>query len=981
MEANNTLIDQLFSALKDNIFRIPKVMSFHTVMYDISKDFQHATMNNQKSKIYFADNLAKESMMSLFSVGKSRLPPRTSLNNEIYNTLSDKQTLYFTSGKADTFLSYDISPSSNIGLSKKGIIEEPIDNFFKNLASLPIKNSDIASSTSIKSIDVMLSTFFKGTTIHFYSLFNPTLSINQMQSGDAAINLFCTNQLTEYEYNFIYSYFAPWSAACSTQTFFILVNKESIRSAVSAIMARNMSHNLGSHFISNTKNYFGKLADEVEDVQRKKDCRGIKHTLQYIQERMDFIATIVSSDRFPYSPVNVKSQIFDELTPDEFGFRHGKATTNFLLDFLVYSETISKGTNKKYSSNKIELTLSLITKEDNVIYRFGASPKNEDKEAREVFAKRNLAVPGGILGRHAIFTIIENIIRNSSKHDKGSIPNSGLNVSIRLNIVNDNLSNIIIFDNKNNAKKVKDTILELYQGTQILEENGSIDKGNKGLKEMLIATLWLNNVNLSDWLAKYDTLKNNKDGKLKMLSQYLEIMSVDSNGEENTAEASHLGYKIKIKPFKQVYSIKPSEEEFILYKDIADVNADIVTADKDYYILTNEGERITKDITPKLSTVFPRFVESKDGSDPIALMKKSLVNRGLIAEETLNSLSIDIVPDYQTETPINELNKYNIYSSDNDIADPSVIKIIYKNHLSVNEKEIEKSLKRYSNAEYIDSISGGDFTHTLTEEFFLKDELNRLKIIESALCKIVIVDERIFNNYAHGQMPQGTSQKMIVSSDEFNEIIGFISKSRQRKEPLVKIASEIEDKYLIKLSTTDLLSENLTGCIQNAFQKLEQSEKEKPQITNEYENYHKFLEKKGVFIYNITPASGEIIPTEGIPIKLDSKEKIINSPTFFSIHLSLIESLIKERQLAYPEAEKSVIIRNIMDSLHASFGKPQFMMIHSGRGNLSKELEEELKDKAFMSLSAIEASLYDSKYFLTQLLCSNCYFGKGKINL
>ena len=763
------------------------------------------------------------------------------------------------------------------------------------------------------------------------------------------------------------------------------IQKESIKSAISAIMARNMSHNLGSHFISNTKNYFGQLADnENENDQRRRDYRGIKHTLQYIQERMDFIATIVSSDKFPYGPVNVKSQIFDELTPDEFGCRHEKETTNFLLDFLVYSEAISKCTNEEYSSNKVRLTLNLITKDDKTgkLYRFGAIPQGEDQEAREIFAKRNLAVPGGVLGRHALFTIIENVIRNSSKHDKKNIPGSGLNVSVRLNIVDNDASNIVIFDNKGNAEKVKDNIFKLYQETQILDENGSIDKGNKGLKEILIATLWLNNVNLAEWLAKYDSLKNNYDDKLQMLSQYLEIVTVDENGEE-TVEASHLGYKIKIKPFNSVQRIHATENNFILYNDIADVNADIITADKDYYVLTHEKEHIT-DKTPKLSFIFPRFVESKDVSDPVFLMKKSLVNRGLISEDTLNNISIDIVPRSQSIKSICKPAQYNIYNNDSGIVNPLAVKIIYKSHLSIDETEIKKTLDRYPNANYIDSISGGDFTHTLTEEFFLSDELNRLKIIESALCKVVIVDERIFNNYAHGQMPQDKSQEVVEEVDwskKVNEILETIKDLKQGKIPPVKIVGQIKDKYGISLSVRDILSEKVAGHILDVLQKPGQSNETEVKAGGDHEFYHKFLEKKGIYIYNILPATGEIITPDGRSMDLKSGTKIINSPTFLSIHLSLIEGLIKERQISNPGEERSTVVRAIMDRLKICFGNPKFMMVHSGRGNLSKELEDELKDKAFMSLSAIEASLYDSKYFLSQLLCSNCYFGKGKINL
>ena len=125
-----------------------------------------------------------------------------------------------------------------------------------------------------------------------------------------------------------------------------LVKRETVKSAIAAIMSRNMSHNLGSHFISNTKNYFSALVErdfQNSDPKKKKNYRGIKHALQYIQERMDFIATITSTDTYPFGAVNVKAQIFDELTPDDvYGNRPGQESYNFLMDYLVLSEKISK---------------------------------------------------------------------------------------------------------------------------------------------------------------------------------------------------------------------------------------------------------------------------------------------------------------------------------------------------------------------------------------------------------------------------------------------------------------------------------------------------------------------------------------------------------------------------------------------------------------------------------------------------------------
>ena len=49
--------------------------------------------------------------------------------------------------------------------------------------------------------------------------------------------------------------------------------------------------------------------------------------------------------------------------------------------------------------------------------------------------------------------------------------------------------------------------------------------------------------------------------------------------------------------------------------------------------------------------------------------------------------------------------------------------------------------------EYVDSISGGDFTYTLIQPSFVNDYYNLLKIKESVATRLVIIDERIFEHY------------------------------------------------------------------------------------------------------------------------------------------------------------------------------------------------------------------------------------------
>jgi hypothetical protein len=79
------------------------------------------------------------------------------------------------------------------------------------------------------------------------------------------------------------------------------------------------------------------------------------------------------------------------------------------------------------------------------------------------------------------------------------------------------------------------------------------------------------------------------------------------------------------------------------------------------------------------------------------------------------------------------------------------------------------------------------------------------------------------------------------------------------------------------------------------------------------------------------------------------------------------------------EQVKSAIISHIMNQLKTEFGA-KFIAIHSGRGNFSADLEDELKDYPFISLSALEAAFDNSKYFLSQLFYNTIYYGKGNFN-
>lgn len=760
--------------------------------------------------------------------------------------------------------------------------------------------------------------------------------------------------------------------------------EESIKSAISAIMARNMSHNLGSHFISNTKHYFSDLAEKATDTQRQKDYRGIRHTLQYIQERMDFIATIVSTDRFPYGPVNVKSQIFDELTPDEFGERHEKATTNFLLEYIVYSEDISKQSNT--SKSKVKLLLKLISDNGK---KFGGQSKNENQEAKEEFAKLNLAVPGGILGRHAIFTIIENVIRNSAKHDKESIPKDGLTVSIKIG-----KDHLVIFDNKKNANKkingvvLKEELCKRYAEIKILSD-GIIDKSNKGLKEILISALWLNNHSLADWFSEYENIPDKN--KIERLSGVLKVVAVDDNGDV-TDDGENLGYSIALDKYENVYYIKDDivVDNKINYSGISGIKADIIVAKKDYEVLidadTHQNEYAdleSKDVL-RLSNLYPRFYENRDGGGlPAEEMMKAIIERNTgVTVKELNDINIHIEPKNNTSYFDTSNINHCIWHITNEATGIRKNDILYKNHLStLKTEEIDRVLAAYSGAAYIDSISGGDFTGTITQPFFLQDEFSRLKVIESALTEFVIIDERIFKNYGHGlddlsgSHESKNSEVLLYADEIFNEVERLLALGKSGDD----ISDDIAAHYHIELNVSVLMKGDKALIREDIDNKMAQKNSENAPKTMDTESrdhfvaLHKMIERRKLHIYDIDK-NGNIIDLHGMNVAnvIDLNDmKSLCSPTFLSIHLSIIEKIAKENRVKASE---------VMKNLKVIFGNTKFVTIHSGRGNLSAELEEDLKDYAFLSLSAIQAAMDDSKYFLSQLLYNNCYIGKGRLN-
>ena len=365
----------------------------------------------------------------------------------------------------------------------------------------------------------------------------------------------------------------------------IAQRKTAIASAKAAIMSRNMSHNLGSHVMAYLKQHLSSVQDMIRDnvlstlfnseddittpeglIAWNKRCQnlikeqndelsevalpflvGLGKFISYLQERQDFIATIATNYVPYFSTVNFKDFVYDELNPDLRYERHkdrsGLQPDNILLGNIARSEGLARKTNPTMHKEMSEIVLKYRHFDGMPVYDPYGNPLPE-KKYRDIVERiadlenmRTFMVqlPGGVVGRQAIFSIVENVIRNAAKHGKwGQEENKKLELTfdryylediengIKPDYVpegedtldaflkkyygaaldKDNICIVTITDNMSFEKKgtpktecknlaaIRDALIEPYIDNTTVE----MLQTNKGIKEMRISAAWLRGV-------------------------------------------------------------------------------------------------------------------------------------------------------------------------------------------------------------------------------------------------------------------------------------------------------------------------------------------------------------------------------------------------------------------------------------------------------------------------------------------------------
>lgn len=815
----------------------------------------------------------------------------------------------------------------------------------------------------------------------------------------------------------------------------LLMNRyETIKTAVAAIMSRNMSHNLGSHYLFYTKDRLEKIADKSQNMGP--DVRGAAKVLAYLQGRMDYLATIVANDKYPYGSVNFKSQIWDELTIDDFSRRHyntpqkdvfnediegreralshagkmldnlkaklesykesrtlessmkvdsylselflqcrtiGKRnwynrTTNYLLSNLILSEGYSRPDvlYGKNESQPLFLFVSVWNEDTSCFEKFTGANDSQtlaiEDRLKSALSKINLAFPGGTMSCHAFYNILENFIRNSAKYSwTGAHPES-LTFTVALKVdKKDKTVTCTIYDDKHDALKARDgkhkrSLLDdlqtrLRRHTRVLGENSTIDKGNKGLKEMLFSAIWLKANETNDSLADIITEmeESSPTRRLSLIRRHaFEFLCVDDNGLETTdPNSANLALRLTLPLFTQVESLEPAKVRSL--KDLVRLHTDVIE------IIGGPNPELPILHRP-CSSVFSRVVyeDSKLFEDAKNHPLCALVSDS--ASDAEDFLLPVLKLNAAIRNNLNGFDQYRVKVGDFDepgFSDsiPLNRQIYFYTHLSTSMTKSEFRKKKASYA-YWDTISGNNFTKTLEGMFgagltsegkyrSFADLYFALKIKESGLTRITIVDERLFNSI---------KWKLVVPSKN----VKAKDVSTEDKDPKIDFRS-----YAAEFSMRNIR-------ILNFF------EKGIPKAKRTVKDVAGFPYLYGNQFFKTGPYADSPNATNFLSIHLGIIEKMLKS--------SVMESVIGPRGLNSFSQER---IDKLMELFKTTFGDGTHevhICIHSGRGNFSQELEGPLREYPFISLAALESAFNNSKYLLSQLFYNTVYIGKGELN-
>ncbi len=788
------------------------------------------------------------------------------------------------------------------------------------------------------------------------------------------------------------------------------------KSAISAIMARNMSHNLGSHVLSNLKTKTNSVTDIVKNellenlvnknyqikgydahkVQETIEQEGLPFLLgtnrfyQYLQERQDFIATI-STWHIPYfAPVNFKDSIYDELNWDKRVKRHnlqGRDVVNILLDNIARAEGVSR--------NQLEINYGEFKGDK-------TKPGTQADKDLSDLRKKNIDLPAGIIGRQALFSIMENIIRNSAKHSKKDLAKLKFTIELKDSSLDPSLLEITIYDNCQDVgslicidkeadkiyaltdeerRHIDDQEIEenkIYQYANIFRikkgidspltnEDGSLNESNKGLKEIKISAAWLRNLDFNE-------VENRNSNIVRVFNKKKNI-AYQFNLLKSRKVAVLLTQKLKNKYFSKELSDK------CIYEGWYFLTVDEYKNEKckSYrYVIYSKSvkQKMDADIKqlsptrffeyPKIE-IFEKILESDNFSND---KKINLLNAfyHVLDKRYIKIIDYWIGKRFGRERPtISIYDKIRTSVSSTKKEEKKLESYYPKIELSLVKNSISflKHLNEYSNKEleeliknekprFLETITGDNSTDRLVRNSIL-NETWYLNMFESTKTKVLILDERIWSRI--------TGEEKSLYVQEFDKFLEL----KENEKDFNKYFNEKKFLKYPSFTFTDLNHKNKNELAEF----ISERDVNIKRLNDENIKQHILFKNKEVDIFSID-ILGDLMILFDTESKIrnifrtasDLNFKVFNDYHFVSVHHSLTQKI--SEGLNTQGGPKAIYEKMINSITEKRPGKKTKIFIHSGR---SRPDSNEIPDLLpFIQYSSIENAIFDCKYTLTEQL-------------
>ena len=210
--------------------------------------------------------------------------------------------------------------------------------------------------------------------------------------------------------------------------------------ALSSIMTRNMSHNIGSHVymhltdpkvetftvVKDVGPYRG-LVESKEDVELD-HLHQVAYLNSYIRNRMDFISDVSSRRPSSLSTWNIRGNVMKAFDRTRLLLNHISGLEGQFCFRIDVQNHVAKVDEQKYEGK----------------------PAEELEMARRnaISSDLEVGIPNNIIGWHALYNIIENVIRNVAKHGGATLPENVFTLSFSETELDPGLYEVLLYHNR-----------------------------------------------------------------------------------------------------------------------------------------------------------------------------------------------------------------------------------------------------------------------------------------------------------------------------------------------------------------------------------------------------------------------------------------------------------------------------------------------------------------------------------------------------